>query len=98
MNRTKRYYECHITMLGAPAYLKSITEALKWKFSCIDGDPVLGAGVKCYATMHYSSLKTRAHVIERVNAVAESLTRLGAAVIRRKVEYVLYDSKQGIIE
>lgn len=43
-------YEAHITFM-APKGFQIWTNG--WKFSKIDGDPVLGDGVKCYLTKHF---------------------------------------------
>ncbi len=90
----RKYYECHITLLGDKVLLKKEVEALKWIFSCIDGDIVLGEGVKCYATMHYSFQRhTEDDVINYTNAIAAKLFKKGINPLRRKVELVLYDTK-----
>lgn len=94
----KQYYECHITMVGNPNSIEHNTKGIGWKFSKIDGDPDLGKGVKCYATMHYSfSRNNEEDIVEKVNQYADFLNEfLDIEVIRRKVELVVYDSKQDL--
>lgn len=89
----KDYYECHITMIGERHIIKPLVEARGWKFSCIDGDPVLGAGLKCYATMLYSKAKGEQWVKGQLLSVAKTLQACGAKVLRRKVELVIYDDR-----
>lgn len=64
-----------------------------WKFSSIDGDPILGEGIKCYATKHFPVKIDVEQVIENVKGVSKALSDLGHNVIRDKVELVVYDSK-----
>lgn len=90
---SKSYYECHITMIGDPAYIKPIVEHHKWKFSAIDGDPSLGDGIKCYATRHYNVKVRCADVVAEVKKTAAVLEQDGIKVVRRKVEAVLYDDR-----
>lgn len=47
-----KYYELHITLLGAVSVVREMVEEIGWKFSSIEDDPVLGKGVRCYATTH----------------------------------------------
>ncbi len=89
----KNYYECHITMLGDPKEIEPLVKNTGWKFSAINGDPVLGNGVKCYATMLFSSLKTEEMVLGNLLLTAEALEGLGVKVLRRKVERVIYDDR-----
>lgn len=89
----KNYYECHITMLGDPETIKPLVERVGWKFSCINGDPVLGDGVKCYATMLYSKLHGDNWVQMQLLSTAAMLAKSGALILRRKVELVIYDDR-----
>lgn len=96
----KPYYECHITFLmpGRQAdYLEAHTD---WKFSRIDGDPVMGAGLKCYLTKHFPASAHTSHttaeadkVVVKMGEVANFLKLSGIEVIRQKVELVIFDTK-----
>lgn len=89
----KNYYELHITMVGEPDHLRPLVEGVKWKFSAIDGDPVLGDGVKCYATTFFNIKKSELDVIGTLIETSALLSRAGAKVIRKKVEKVLFDDR-----
>ncbi len=90
----KNYFECHVTMVGDKAMIKTMTEELRWKFSAIDGDPVLGAGVKCYATMLYSAaVHTQESCVEKTINIADRLSGFGVKILRRKVELVVFDDR-----
>lgn len=88
-----QYYECHVTMIGDPDVIEQDVNDLGWKFSKIDGDPILGEGIKCYATKHYPVKMDQKVVVQNVNSVAMALKNLKHKVIRDKVELVIYDSK-----
>jgi hypothetical protein len=92
----KEYYECHITMRGNPKDIKPLVESFNWKFSAIDGDPVLGNGVLCYATRHYNARWQKQSIIDEMRIVAAQLSQKAPVeeVLREKVELVVYDTKQ----
>lgn len=88
-----QYYECHITIEGERKAVEEAVTATGWKFSAIDGDPSLGEGVKCYATMHYNNRIPVYEVIDTVNQAASNLRSRGITVVREKVEMVVYDTR-----
>lgn len=87
------YYECHLTMVGDPAFIKPLVEAFGWKFSQIEGDIVLGDGIKCYATKHYNAKLPADKVRAIVDGAGDRMQRDKVQVIRRKVELVIYDDR-----
>ena len=91
----KEYYEAHITMLGKPATIKPLVESLGWKFSAIDGDPVLGPGLKCYATTFFNpkKLSKEKAINELDNAAITLAYQHGVKVTRRKIELVIFDDR-----
>jgi molybdopterin-guanine dinucleotide biosynthesis protein len=95
---SKNYYECHVTVLcehdnSNTLVLKSVIEEQGWKFSQIEGDIALGAGIKCYATMHYNSRSTVDEVLVKLHKCADAIVAKGFSVIRRKIELVIYDDR-----
>lgn len=91
-----RYYECHITINQADQPRHEIREAVErigWKFSAIDGDPVMGKKVYCYATKHFKKEVPEADVIRELLDTAAGLKDF-CNVLRSKVEIVLYDDRQ----
>lgn len=89
----KSYYEAHITMEGLPSEVRPAVEKLKWKFSCISGDPTLGDGIKCYATKHFKESRDREEVLEELKNTARKLHTSTCKVIRRKIELVIFDDR-----
>mgnify|MGYP001557371176 CR=1 FL=1 len=93
---TNTYYECHITIestLPNKETIKKHVEKLKWKFSAIDGDIVMGDGVKYYATRHYNSRNKVEDIITILVETAQAIKDKGYKVTRRKVELVLFDDR-----
>ncbi len=97
-NIGKKYYELHITMLGDPAVLRTHVEERNWKFSAINGDPSLGAGLKCYATLHMNSRVPEDEVLERLLNTANFFRFLGIDVVREKIELVIHDSRSSTVK
>jgi hypothetical protein len=87
------YFECHVTMVGDATLIRPEVENRKWKFSCIDGDPVLGDGLKCYATRLFNRKLGQETVQAELFRVASELAELGFKVLRRKIELVIFDDK-----
>lgn len=87
------YYECHVTFTTPTGLDPGIRG---WKFSRIDGDPVLGRGVKSYLTRQFKDSRPLREVIDEVEFTAAMLRDSGPefVVLRTKVEHVCYDSKQ----
>lgn len=95
---TKSYYEAHVTMTGDRDRLRHLTKALSWKFSAIDGDINLGDGVKMYATRQFNARLGDEAVVAELNEIADTLEAGGAAVLRRKVERVIYDDRSSLVK
>jgi hypothetical protein len=92
------YYECHITMDVEPDMKERIRgwteKTFRWKFSCIDGDPDLGAGIKCYATTQFNKKMSESLVRANMESVAVGLHAAGAHILRQKIEVVIFDERK----
>lgn len=81
-------------MVGDPKRIKELVESFDWKFSCIDGDPDLGNGVKCYGTIQRNIVKyDLEEIIQIVKLTAKALRDTNIKVLREKVELILYDKR-----
>lgn len=95
---TKEYYELHITMKGPKELLEPLVKKMpnRWTFSAIDGDPIEGPGIKCYATKHYRASLTRnqvqGHLTQAVSYLRQK-THLNPdiQITREKIELVIHD-------
>lgn len=97
---TKTYYECHVTMEAEPAdrdKVAAAVDAIGWKFSAIDGDIVLGAGTKFYATRHFNARLREGDVLARLLDAASRIGLAGIKVTRRKVERVIFDDRSASV-
>jgi hypothetical protein len=88
-------FECHITIVDEPSIartsVKKIVEELGgWKFSCIQGDPDLGAASFCYATRWFED---KQHAVTMTHMYKDQFVREGLSVVRVKVEEVVHDSR-----
>ncbi len=87
-------YEAHITFKNSDRELVQKNCPHGWKFSAIDGDPVLGKEVFCYLTSHGINGKK---LLERARAeVVVYKACHGIDAVRTKVEHIVYDTKAGI--
>jgi hypothetical protein len=97
----KTYYECHITIEAREplrGYVRSCVEALGWKFSAIDGDIVMGDGVKMYATRHYNARIPEDEMVLMLMSAADQLRVKGLNITRRKVERVIFDDRSAKVK
>lgn len=87
-------FEAHVTFdrdLATLIKLNLHVDAFKkWKYSQIDGDPVLGKKVFCYLTAHDASGES---LSERTKAVVAKARELGFAPVRAKIEQIIYDER-----
>lgn len=86
-------YEVHITLDIKEQYEKTaLTNACPegWSTSFIDGDPILGKGIKFYFTTHRKRYQD-AHV--SMLQLWNSLLDRGFKPIRRKIEEIVLDER-----
>jgi hypothetical protein len=89
-----KYYECHITVEdGCKDLMEKELLNTCWKFSQITDDLILGPGNKMYATAHFSLASGIKPVRTELDTMAGILEAAGLNVVRRKIELVLYDTK-----
>ena len=84
----KKYYEAHVTF-------NSTNEIYypTWKFSRIDGDPILGKGIKMYLTKQFKETVTLQANQEEMSVVSQHVYFMGGQPLRTKIELVVYDTK-----
>lgn len=83
-------YEIHITYaLSAP--VSKIVSLEGWSKSKIDGDPVLGAGVKHYFTKHTKTLSEAETALKEATDFLEVC--YGVVILRTKIEHIVHDQK-----
>lgn len=86
-------YECHITTAVADAEIaEKIAIEFKWKTSEIKRDPVLGDGSHFYLTAHDTNFH---RLYTKMIMTAADLRNIGCAVLREKIEHIVYDTKTG---
>lgn len=84
-----QYIEAHITF-----YSTTKIDVSGWTYSCIDGDPTLGKGVKSYLTRHFNKNTNIQDIIKEMDQISYFLHRQHSLlVIRKKVELVVYDER-----
>jgi hypothetical protein len=84
-------YECHVTFnKEREEDLKDLAKEFHWKYSAIDGDPVLGNKVFAYLTTHDKDYDT---IYRRMKTVEELACLQGTLPVRSKIEHIVYDTK-----
>lgn len=91
----KPLYEAHITYRSADKSVVEKHHSSDWKFSAIDGDPVMGKEVFCYLTSYDSDPK---NLLRRMVRERDSIGRClagewGPVAARMKIEKIVYDTK-----
>lgn len=90
-------FEVHITMKDNATACEDAVKRVGfgWTFSCIDGDPLLGDEVFCYATNHFTRLVDAKTELQHAY---RDLLSLGMNIVRTKIEEVVWDQryKQGV--
>jgi len=84
-------YECHITIDGTQDYNKYWVEEVKWNYSAIHGDVILGNKSLSYATQHYADHEI---AIKAMVDTANLLELKGLKIVRMKVEEILCDCRK----
>jgi hypothetical protein len=62
----------------------------RWTYSRIDGDPILGKGVKAYLTTYSSDYKV---LLGRLKGMYHALIAEGVKPMRLKIELICYDER-----
>jgi hypothetical protein len=84
-------FEIHLTFdMNKAREVRELNIVLKWKYSQIDGDPVLGNKVFCYLTTHAPNFMSARNALEHA---VHWLIDQGAMPLRKKIEVVVYDDR-----
>lgn len=87
-------YEIHVTYdipVDKVEEAKTIAKYFGWHTSRIDGDPILGAGIKFYYTRHTNSLDVAFNFI---NTLVDYIGyKTNFKLLRTKVEQIVYDKR-----
>lgn len=88
------YYELHVTFVEPGDFDRELPRP--WKYSRIDGDPVLGDGTKSYATRQAKrdGSDQLPRLVAMLSDCAAYLSTRGCRVLRQKVELVTFDTKE----
>jgi len=89
-------FEAHITMPRDKAEdVEKWAEISGWKFSQIDGDPLMGKQAYCYLTNYDTDGK---RLLMRTVTLGLNLQEHGIPVLRQKIEQIIYDTKTNVDE
>lgn len=98
---TQPYYECHITFEGSPGDNskgrvdgEAACASHRWKFSVIDGGPIMGGGSRMYATRHFNQRVPTKDIWNLMQLVRRDFEKgYGLKVTRCKIELVTHDER-----
>lgn len=84
-------FECHITYPRDKAdIIEKFASDLHWKFSKIDGDPVLGKEIFCYLTTHSDDYMK---MFSKMIATVHTISNEDIKPVREKIELIMFDTK-----
>lgn len=88
---SQRNFEAHITFEQMhEESVRSLGARHGWKFSRIDGDPVLGQKVYCYLSAHDSDVE---RLQDTMDLLANSAAATGTPPVRTKIELIVFDKR-----
>lgn len=88
-------FEAHITVDAVHAdRLQRVSKGLiGWKFSKIDGDPIMGLGTRCYLTAYDKDDK---QLLTRMKSIVVGLELIDIPHLRQKIEHIVFDTSTGV--
>lgn len=85
--------EIHLTFhISQAARVAALIEAgfTHWKFSEIQGDPVMGAKPFCYLTTYADDAKS---ALSRIEHIRPAIRRAEIQLLREKIEVIIHDKR-----
>jgi hypothetical protein len=86
-------FECHLTFhVDHAAQVRAAGDQYGWKFSQIDGDPLMGAKPFCYLTSYHSDGE---ELLSRARRISKDLQHplVKVETLRLKIEEIVFDTK-----
>lgn len=83
-------YECHLTFRADAARQVENQANGFWKFSRIEGDPVLGQELYCYLTGWSPYMGV---MEDEMRIKIDQVRSYGLPLVRAKIEHIIYDQR-----